>query len=183
MKKNSAIPLIISILMILACNAFAGDALKCYTFYGVTYKTLDYEGKIQVNQGSTNVMNESVTPLVSEGADVKIHDDQIAYDVQLNGTLKDILRLELTDLTNGQKTNYWGPSKSFMDGIDTCIFLDPSKDSKLKISWNDLEFPTGDPNASELQVVYATVQCDIVHDDGQSNATPKKTSFRKHLRK
>lgn len=180
MKKNSA--LILSIFLILASSAFAGDALKCYTFYGVTYKTLDNEGNVQINQATTNVMNETTTPLVNDGADVNMQDNQLAYAVQLNGTLKDILRLELTDLTNGQKTNYWGPSKSFMDGIDTCIFLDPSKDSKLKVSFDDLEFPTGDPNASELKVAYTTVQCDIVHGDSLSNQGKNKTTLKKHLR-
>lgn len=182
MKIKSALTFMIAVLSILSNKALADEALYCYTFYGVTYKTLDNEGKVQLNQATTNIMLESTTPLISDGADVNMHNDQLAYAIQLNGTLKDILRLELTDLTNGQKTNYWGPSKSFMDGVDTCIFLDPAKDSTLKVSWSDLEYPTTDPNASELKVVYTTVQCNIVHGDTPSAKNKFKTIVRKHLK-
>lgn len=139
-------------------QAMATEALRCYAFFGVKYKTSNLDSQQIEIEDSTKVILEQTTPVVNQKARLVMENDQIRYDADYDGKY---FRLELTDKTNGQSSHFFGPSSSFADGVDTCLFFDLAKDSALKASWDDLENKIGDVFPDSLQVTYATVQCQV----------------------
>ncbi len=152
---------IISIgILLTSLNLFAETpALKCYAFMGVNYKTLDYNGWEHEVDDNTKLMFENTTPIVNGGADIVLGNNNFIYDAHL---ASDYFRLELTDKTNGQSSEYFGPSSSFETGVDTVVFMKPANGSGVKPSWDDLENKIGDVVVDSLKLRYLTVQCNKI---------------------
>ena len=133
--------------------------LKCYAFYGATYQSSPTDP-----QQATNTILEQTLPILNGQVQVAASNEQLAYDATYTNTIdSQFFRLELTDKTTGQKSHFFGPVSALTQDADTCVFLDPSHDSKMKLVASDIANTSLDGvDPSILRIDYATAQCDLV---------------------
>lgn len=149
------------VVLFLSFQAIGAESLKCYAFMGVNYKTRNFDGQIIEIDDTTKVIFDETVSIANHRARIVNGNAQFQYDADYNGKY---FRLELTDKTNGQIGTYSGPSASFVEGVDTSLFIDSGKDSTLKVSWDDVERKMGDVISDTLRVKYTTVQCNKIVD-------------------